>query len=66
MTEEGFLEDLGQSIAGAGKVARSSTIGAIQAISYMAVPLVCLGIVAYTTVLLVRLPGLILGGKKND
>jgi len=65
MTEESFLDDVGQSVVGAGKVARSATIGAIQAITYMAVPLVALGSIAYITVLLVRLPGLLIGGERN-
>ena len=57
MTEEGFFEELGQNIAGSGAVARSATVGAIQAISYLAVPILAVGLVAGIAVFLVRLPG---------
>ena len=33
MTDEGFFEEIGQNIAGAGATARSAAAGTIQAIS---------------------------------
>jgi hypothetical protein len=58
MTEEpGFFEEVGQNIAGAGGVARSASIGALQAISYLAVPILAVGLVAGIAIFLVKLPG---------
>jgi hypothetical protein len=57
MADESFLDDLGQSLEGAGRVARTATIASIEAISYLAVPIVMIGLAATISVFLVRLPG---------
>jgi hypothetical protein len=58
MTDEpGFFTELGENLVGAGAVARSASAGALQAISYLAVPILCVGLVAGITIFLVKLPG---------
>lgn len=55
--EPGFFEEIGQNIVGSGAVARSASVGALQAISYLAVPILCVGLVAGIAIFLVKLPG---------
>ncbi len=55
--EPGFFEEVGQNLAGAGATARSAAAGTIQAISYLAVPILCVGLAVGIAVFLVKLPG---------